>query len=121
MLAQPHVADLHHDLQPAVTVGRGVPTQQHATQPVLGHAQCDIVAGSLGGLHRLLARAQRGVIGQKHPVVHSETIGPGDDTGEGCLGAASGHRDGVVQVLPPPRMPQPPPSHAAPCQLDRQR
>ena len=62
------VADLHHQLQPAVTVGRGVPMQQRDTQRVLGQAQCDIVAGCLGGLHRLLDRAHRGVIGPKHPV-----------------------------------------------------
>ena len=86
MLAQPHVADLHYDLQPAVTVGRGVPTQQRDTQRVLGQAQCDNVAGSLGGLHRLLDGAQRGVIGPKHPVMYCETVGPGDDTGEGCRG-----------------------------------
>ena len=46
-LAQKHVADLHHHLQPAVTVGRGVPIQQRDTQRVLGQAQCAIVAGSL--------------------------------------------------------------------------
>ena len=69
-LAQPHVAGLRHHLQPAVTVGCGVPIYQRNTQPVLGEAQCDIVAGSLGGLHRLLDRAQRGVIGPKHPVAY---------------------------------------------------
>ena len=53
-----------------------------------GQAQCDIIAGSLGDLHRLPDRAQRGVIGQKHPVLYRVTVGPGDDTGEGCLGAA---------------------------------
>ena len=34
-LAQPHVADLHHQFQPAVTVGRGVPIQQRDTQRIL--------------------------------------------------------------------------------------
>ena len=82
--AQPDIAGLHHQVQPAVTVGRGVPTQQRDTQRVLGHAQCDIVAGSFGGLHRLLARAHRGVIGPKHAVLYRHTVGPGDDTGEGC-------------------------------------
>ena len=67
MLALP-LAGLHHQLQPAVTVGRGVPIQQRATQRVLGEDQCVIAAGPLGGLHRLLDRAQRGVIGPKHPV-----------------------------------------------------
>ncbi len=120
-LAQPHVADLHHQLQPAVTVGRGVPIQQRDTQRVLGQAQCDIVAGSLGGLHRLLDRAHRGVIGPKHPVVNRATVGPGDDNGEGCRVAVSGHRDGVVEVLAPSGTAQPPPSNAAKCQRDRQR
>ena len=78
-LAQPYVADLHQQLQPAVTVGRGVPMQQRDTQRVLGQAQRAIVAGSLGGLHRLLDRAHRGVIGPKHPVGDRMTVGPGDD------------------------------------------
>ena len=54
--------------------------------------------------------------------MHRETVGPGDDNGEGCrVVAASGHRDGVVEVLPPPGAAQPPPSNAAKCQRDRQR
>ena len=40
-LAQHRLADLHHQLQPAVTVGRGVPIQQRDTQRVLGEAQCE--------------------------------------------------------------------------------
>src|SRR6185312_16757465 len=82
---------------------------------------CDIVAGPLGGLHRLLARPQRGVIGPKHPELYFQTVGPGDDTGEGCRVAVSGHRDGVVVVLAPSGTSQPPPSSAAPCQRGRQR
>jgi hypothetical protein len=86
-----------------VTVGRGVPVQQRDTQRVLGQAQCVIVAGPLGGLHRLLARAHRGVLGPKHPVGYRKTVGPGDAKGEGCRVAVSGHRDGVLEVLPPRR------------------
>ena len=120
-LAQPDIAGLRHQVQPATTVGRGVPTQQHNTQRVFGHAQCDIVAGSRG-LQRLLARAHRGVIGPKHAVLYRQTVGPGDDTREGCrVAAVSGHRDGVVEVLAPPGTAQPPPSTAAPCQRGRQR
>ena len=67
-----HLADLHHQLQPAATVGRGVPIQQRGTQRELGQEQCGIVAGSRGDLHRLLARAHRGVIGPKHAVLHRD-------------------------------------------------
>ena len=42
------VANLHHDLQPAVTVGRGVPIQQRGTQHVFGQAQRVIVARPVG-------------------------------------------------------------------------
>jgi nucleotide-binding universal stress UspA family protein len=65
LLVQPHVAGLHHQLQPATMVGRGIPTQQRDTQRVLRQAQFGIFAGPLRGLRRLLARAQRGVIGPK--------------------------------------------------------
>ena len=119
--AQPRVARTHHQLQPAVTVGRGVPIQQRNTQTALGHAHCGIVAGPLGRLHRLLARAHRGVIGPKHPVLYFHTVGPEDDKREELRIAVSGHRDGVVEVLAPSGTAQPPPSDAAMCQRDRQR
>ena len=104
-----------------MTVGRGVPIQQRDTQRVLGDAQCGIVAGPFGGLHRLLDRAQRGIIGPKHPVQDSHTVGPEDDKGEDCRVAVSGHRDGVVEVLAPSGTAQPPPSNAAICHRGRQR
>ena len=104
-----------------MTVGRGVPIQQRDSQRVFGQAQCVVVAGPLRGLHRLLARAHRGVLGLKHPITYLHTVGPGDDKGEGCRIAGSGHRDGVVEVLPPPGTAQPPPGDAANCQRKRQR
>src|SRR3954449_6314749 len=79
------------------------------------------MAGSLGGLHRLLDCAHRGVIGPKNPVPYRETVGPGDDSGEGYRVAVSGHRDGVVEVLAPSGTAQPPPSKAAKCHRGRQR
>ena len=68
---------------------------------------------TMGGLHRLLARAHSGVIGEKHRVGYRHTVDPGDDEGDGCRVAVSGHHDGVVEVLPPPGTAQPPPSNAA--------
>jgi len=73
-----------------VTADRGVPIQQRDTQRELGQAQRVIVAGPLGGLHRLLAGAHRGVIGSKHSIGYFHTVGPGEDKGEGCRGYLSG-------------------------------
>ena len=42
------LAGLRHQLQPAVTVGRGVPIQQRDTQRVLGESQCEIVCWPSG-------------------------------------------------------------------------
>ena len=46
-----------------MTVGCGIPVQQHGTQRVLGVEHGVIAAGPLGGLHYLLARASHVPVG----------------------------------------------------------